>query len=35
VVEITFKNTGTTEGTWSVNIAFEAKNGHGLERRRS
>lgn len=25
VVEITFKNTGTTEDTWSVNIAFEGE----------
>ena len=24
-VEITFKNTGKTEGTWSVNIAFEGE----------
>jgi hypothetical protein len=24
-VKITFKNTGKTEGTWSVNIAFEDK----------
>jgi hypothetical protein len=24
-VEITFKNTGTTEGTWSVNVAFEGE----------
>lgn len=23
IVKITFKNTGKTEGTWSVNIAFE------------
>jgi len=25
-VKITFKNTGKTEGTWSVNIAFEGEN---------
>lgn len=25
IVKITFKNTGTTEGTWSVNIAFEGE----------
>ena len=24
-VKISFKNTGTTEGTWSVNIAFEGE----------
>jgi hypothetical protein len=24
-VEITFKNTGKTEGTWSVNVAFEGE----------
>jgi hypothetical protein len=24
-VKITFKNTGKTEGTWSVNIAFEGE----------
>jgi len=25
-VKITFKNTGSTEGTWSVNIAFESES---------
>jgi len=25
IVKITFKNTGKTEGTWSVNIAFEGE----------
>jgi hypothetical protein len=25
-VQITFKNTGETEGTWSVNIAFEGES---------
>jgi hypothetical protein len=25
VVEIVFKNTGSTEGTWSVNVAFEGE----------
>jgi hypothetical protein len=25
IVEIAFKNTGTTEGSWSVNIAFEGE----------
>lgn len=24
-MEITFKNTGKTEGTWSVNVAFEGE----------
>jgi len=30
-VKITFKNTGKTEGTWSVNIAFKMKHGLGAE----
>jgi len=33
-VKITFKNTGKTEGTWSVNIPLKMKRGLGMEHRK-